>query len=166
METVAAPPAAPTGERCIAFAVAADLPAFVLPPATLVEVVFEPIECPLPGATAALRRLIALRGALLPLFDLTAWLGLPAPTLPRVIAIGRGERAAALLADGEPRVVEVFDAAGPASAPAALAPFVRPARDASGKALWRFDPEAWFAVAARPADSPFHAAPRAAEATT
>ncbi|MCE3001976.1 MAG: chemotaxis protein CheW [Xanthomonadaceae bacterium] len=165
MASVAAPPAAASGDRCVAIAVAPGMPALALARSTLVEVVFEPIECPLPGATGALRGIIALRGALLPAFDLAAWLGLGAQAASRVVAIGRGERAAALLAGGEPRVVEVFDAHDAAPPPPALAPFVRAARDADGTPLWRFDHEAWFAVAARPPETRPETAARAAEAT-
>lgn len=165
MPTDATPPAPVAGDRCVAIAVAPGMPSLALAPSTLVEVVLEPTDCPLPGAPGALRRIVALRGALLPLFDLAAWLGLPGPSAPRVIVIGRGERAAAMLADGEPRVVEVFDAPAGARPPAALAPFVHAARDGAGMPLWRFDHEAWFAVAARPLETPPETAARAAEAT-
>jgi chemotaxis signal transduction protein len=165
MQTDLADPVRVPGDRCVAFVVAPGLTPLALPPSTLVEALMDPVDCPLPGAPPALRRIVALRGALLPLFDLAAWLGLAIVPGPRVLAIGRGDRAAALLAQDEPRVVEVHDDPAAPPPPAALAPFVRGGRDADGAALWRFDHEAWFAVAADPSHSPAGAALRAAEAT-
>jgi hypothetical protein len=159
------PPSAAVGQRCIAFELDPALPLLVLAPGTLVELLVDVADTPLPGAPAALARIVSLRGALLPAFDLRAWLGLPSPPGARYLAVGQGERAAAVLCAGEPRVVDVTPVNGPSGAPATLAPFVQAARDATGAPLWRFDHEAWFAVAARPSTHPTITAPGAVEVT-
>ena len=151
------------GVRCIGFSLAPGLPPLALAPGTLAEMLLDYSECPLPGAAASLHRIVALRGALLPVFDACRWLGLPPAAQPRFLAIGRGERAAALVIDGEARVFELVDAKSDMPAPAALAPFVRAARDASGQPAWWFDHEAWFAVAARLPDSRNDSAANAAQ---
>jgi chemotaxis signal transduction protein len=139
--------------RCIGFSIAAGLPPLALAPGTLAEVLLDYVECRLPGAPASLHRLVALRGALLPVFDPRIWLGLAPATRTRILAIGRGERAAAIVVDGEPAMLELADAAHDVPSPAALGAYLRPARDASGNPAWWFDHEAWFAVAARAPDS-------------
>lgn len=161
----ARPPGGATVQRCIAFPLDPALPLLVLAPGTLVEVLVDVADTPLPGAPAALARIVSLRGALLPAFDLRAWLGLPGQPGARYLAIGQGDRAAAVLCADEPRVVDVLPAAGPAGAPATLAPFVQAARGADGAPLWRFDHEAWFAVAARSSTVSTITAPAAVEVT-
>jgi hypothetical protein len=66
--------------------------------------------------------------------------------------------------DGEARVIELVAAKSDVPAPAALAPYLHAARDASGQPAWWFDHEAWFAVAARLPDSLNDTAAKAAQA--
>jgi hypothetical protein len=165
---VAAPPASAPVQRCIGFELDPSLPVLLLAPGTLVEQLVDVAETPLPGAPLALSRIVSLRGALLPVFDLRAWLGLPAHPRANCLAIGQGDRAGCVLCATEPRVVDVVAAAadgGDAGVPSTLAPFVQVSRDASGATVWRFDHEAWFAVAARSSSPSNITAPGAVEVT-
>jgi chemotaxis signal transduction protein len=149
MEPIAA---APPGVPHLGFQVAPERPWLVLGAGTLAELLIDFNACPLPGAPPVLRQIVVVRGALLPVFDLAQALGWKGSAKPRLLAIGRGDRAAAVLIHGEPRVLEVrtHEAAAAASEiPAAFAPFVRPATGGAGESIWLFAHEAWFAQAAR-----------------
>lgn len=74
------------------------------------ELIVEPDVAPLPNAPPLFLGLYNRRGDMLPVFQLHGLTGASAPSLPRVLLLGRGPEALGLLVDTVPVSLELDDA--------------------------------------------------------
>ncbi|BBL75269.1 chemotaxis protein CheW [Methylomagnum ishizawai] len=109
---------------------------WLLPAAAHSEIVMRPGINPFPGTQPWFDGLLNLRGHLVPVFDLGRWLGATRTGTRHLLAIGRGERVAAVWSDGLPETLDAAPPpAPPARVPTPLRPYVQGGR-AHGGEIW------------------------------
>jgi purine-binding chemotaxis protein CheW len=133
-QSFSAPPAAVAAAREDLLAIRAGGEAYALRLAELAGVAAGRRITPLPTAVAGLRGLVGLRGRLVPVWDLAALLGHPAPEAPRWLALVGGERSLGLAFEGFDGYLRV---AREAIAPDPAAPSVHGGDSARERALVR-----------------------------
>ena len=123
----------------------------LLPPGVLPQVAMDVGVTPIPGCSVWFRGVLGRRGAVVPVFDVAASVGLEAAPIrkAKIVVLDPGPEALALLCAEVPGVAAV---AGPASTTAAvglpdkLAPFLDPPLICGGQALAVFDVRRWLAA--------------------
>ena len=128
-----------------------DWPPVLLLPKVLPQVALDVSVAPLPNCPAWFRGVIARRGAVVPVFDVPASLGL-APSIARqmrIVVLDPGPEALALLCTEVPTVVAVEGPAGSATTPGFppdLAAFLDPPMICGEQTLAIFDVRRWLAA--------------------
>jgi twitching motility protein PilI len=115
-----------------------------------VEVVLDVGYCRIPNTPAWFHGLINLRGAVAPVFDVQSWLNERDCPLGnrRILVIGKGDAAAAVLCAGEPRAMRpTRPAAAAPTIPQRLRNFVSDGIQTPDGPAYAFDHRAWFTAA-------------------
>ncbi len=135
----------------IAFRPHRILPWLLLPEGMPLQVLVETTAVRVPNTPPWFQGVVSQRGNLLPVFDLPAWAGLPddADAQPKIVAIGLGAQACAMLCAITPTLLSVAAEDQAPSDDGALSPFLgRSYTSALGKAR-EFDIQRWLATAAQ-----------------
>lgn len=128
-----------------------DWPPLLLPAKVLPQVALDVSVAPVPNCPPWFRGVIARRGAVVPVFDVPASLGLPPSIarLMRIVVLDPGPEALALLCTEVPSVVTVeglADAASTPGFPVGLTPFLDPPMICGEQSLAVFDVRRWLAA--------------------
>ncbi len=144
------PPARPDAPR-IAFRPHGVLPWLLLPKGMPLQVLIETSAVRVPNTQRWFQGVVSQRGNLLPVFDLAAWAGLPdeADAERKIIAIGLGAQACAMLCPVTPTLLRIAAEDAAPSEDGAFSPFLgRSYASALGRAR-EFDIQRWLATAAQ-----------------
>lgn len=123
----------------------------LLLPGVLPQVALDVVVAPLPNCPSWFRGVVGRRGAVVPVFDVPASLGLP-PALTRhmrIVVLDPGPEAIALLCTEVPDIAAVDGPAGTPATPGlpeGLATFLDPPLICGGRALAVFDVRRWLAA--------------------
>jgi chemotaxis signal transduction protein len=134
------------------FRLTSDLPRLVLAPETLGEIHYGLRPTYIPNSPGWFRGIVNRRGALVPIFDLTLWLGLgrDASTDKRgILMLDRAPKTAGIWILGEPKLVTVIEdqQADRQAFPDALQPYLLNGFESDEGSCFEFDHVSWFRLA-------------------
>jgi chemotaxis signal transduction protein len=140
------------GQLRYRFRITSDYPPLVLKPGSSAELLYGARPVYIPNSPGWFRGVLNRRGSIVPVFDITLWLGLgrDASTERRaLLLIDNPPKTAGLWTLGEPRLTTLVpvESADLSVFPDALHPFITAAFESDDGACFEFDHAEWFRMA-------------------